>query len=345
MPVRDFLLAVLPAQQRDLAVDLGREVDETEVEAFEMAAAFVDLGNQRLQLFDQLALLRPALDELRNLELGGRLPDFFGQRVEGLAQLGSPSLQASHDQLEAGNQGVDLRDGKQLRFLFTRHQQPPNTTGPGPCRASTHHPLDAINTQDPRCAGLHQAEKAATLNAMRRTFPAFLLLATSLLPAAAAAAADTTAAVRRESLGRAPDGNEVRMSELRGRVVVLAFWASWCVPCRFELPELNRIARIYRSKDVSVIAVNKGEELKTTRPTLDEILAHKDERLAMRITSDPTSDVAGSFGVFGLPTTMLFDAKGTLRAEYTGFEKDTTEKLIGQIAVLLAEARDRATSR
>ncbi len=130
------------------------------------------------------------------------------------------------------------------------------------------------------------------------------------------------------------------MSDLEGKVVLMAFWASWCVPCRMELPEINRIARIYGQENVSVVAINMGEDLKTTRPFLDEILEHGNEKLAMQLTSDPKSSVAGSFGVFGLPATLLFDASGKLRADYTGYDGDMADTLIGQIAVLIAEAKD-----
>ncbi len=175
---------------------------------------------------------------------------------------------------------------------------------------------------------------------LSRKNPTAAIVAIAMLAASAFPSPLRAEETPRDLLGHDSNGVALRMSELRGQVMLLAFWASWCVPCRLELPEINRIARVYGSEKVTVVAINMGEDLRMTRPFIDEILAEKEERLAMKLTSDPHSRVAGSFGVSSLPTTLLFDARGVLRAEHNGYDREIAERLIGQVAVLLEESKE-----
>src|SRR5262245_51607079 len=72
VPVRDLLLAVLPAEQADLTIDLGRKVDQAELEALELASAPFDLVNELLELFHQAAQLRTAFEQIAHLDVQHR---------------------------------------------------------------------------------------------------------------------------------------------------------------------------------------------------------------------------------------------------------------------------------
>lgn len=137
----------------------------------------------------------------------------------------------------------------------------------------------------------------------------------------------------------APDvqGRPVRLADFRGkRVVLLNFWATWCVPCRLEMPTIEQAYGDYKARGLAILAVSIDvghlpvvaanvaqfmEELKLTFPAL----------------LDPEMEVARRYGVFGIPTTFLIDREGIIRAREPGFRDWTTpdsrkklEELLGQ---------------
>ena len=102
-------------------------------------------------------------------------------------------------------------------------------------------------------------------------------------------------------------GNRMQLSKLRGMVVLLDFWASWCGPCRKQMPILDRVARDYDKKRVMVIGVNTDTEQELAR-----------DYLRLRPVSYPSlydeEGVASRrFGVSKLPTLVLIDADGTVQ--------------------------------
>lgn len=121
----------------------------------------------------------------------------------------------------------------------------------------------------------------------------------------------TTAATPADQPVPAPDfaltdlnGHEWRLVELRGAWVVLSFWATWCVPCRVELPALQDFAA--RHPEVIVLAINHREADSTVRAFA---LEHD---LRMAIPLDPSSNLLAAYQVVGLPYTVLVDAAGSI---------------------------------
>jgi cytochrome c biogenesis protein CcmG/thiol:disulfide interchange protein DsbE len=124
------------------------------------------------------------------------------------------------------------------------------------------------------------------------------------------------------------DGREVTSAQLRGRVVVLAFWATWCAPCRAELPELVALARRYRGDaHVALYWINTGDGGDTPglarryaaehAPDLATLLAFDRDRIAVELAP-------------GLPAIVVFDRDGKLRVRHAGF--DDAESLADAIA-------------
>mgnify|MGYP001766239849 CR=1 FL=1 len=109
---------------------------------------------------------------------------------------------------------------------------------------------------------------------------------------------------------RKPDGSPIRLADFRGRTVLLNLWATWCVPCRQEMPALDRLQAQAGSKDFEVVAVN----IDTTR--LDKPGAFLDEIGVRTLTrySDPSADVfqvlKRSGKALGLPATVLIGPDG-----------------------------------
>lgn len=119
--------------------------------------------------------------------------------------------------------------------------------------------------------------------------------------------------------GPAPDftlvdleGNAVTLSDLRGRPVVLNFWATWCPPCRLEMPELQETQRDYAEQGVVVLTVNQDESAAQVQSFFDEI------GLTLQAVLDDDGDVGIAYGAFYLPSTVFINADGDITAFHRG---------------------------
>jgi peroxiredoxin len=111
---------------------------------------------------------------------------------------------------------------------------------------------------------------------------------------------------------RTVDGNSMDSNSLRGKVVLVNFWATWCGPCKEEMPALQRLKETFRPDEFELVAI-------TTDQQRTEIQAFvKDLRLEFPILLDETKDISGAFGVRGLPTTVVIDQQGRLRGRAVG---------------------------
>jgi len=126
------------------------------------------------------------------------------------------------------------------------------------------------------------------------------------------------AAVRPESIPLkghpAPDftlqtmtGEPLALSDLRGKAVVLNFWATWCPPCRAEMPELQAAYTAYAPGGLVVLGVNQAEDRATVRAFLDEL------GLTFPVVLDTQYEVADRYSVNSLPTTFFIDRDGVIR--------------------------------
>ncbi|MGH2636315.1 MAG: TlpA family protein disulfide reductase, partial [Actinomycetota bacterium] len=118
-------------------------------------------------------------------------------------------------------------------------------------------------------------------------------------------------------------GGTIDLESLRGQVVVLNFWASWCVPCRQEHPALLRAWERYRERGVVLVGVNFED-------AEESALAYADEMGGdWPLASDPGSTTAIDYGVFGIPETFVIAPDGTVTAKITGAVDDAwlTEKI------------------
>ena len=103
-----------------------------------------------------------------------------------------------------------------------------------------------------------------------------------------------------------PDGSAVALAEYRGKVVLVNFWATWCAPCRKEMPSLNALDAALGGADFDVIAIASG---RNALPAIEAFYAEEGiDRL--EILLDPRSDLTRGAGVFGLPTTLILDPDG-----------------------------------
>jgi cytochrome c biogenesis protein CcmG/thiol:disulfide interchange protein DsbE len=111
----------------------------------------------------------------------------------------------------------------------------------------------------------------------------------------------------------------VRLAELRGRPVIVNFWASWCVPCRAEAPELARFDR-----EMGERAHLVGVDFQDAKE--DALAFIREFRWRFPNVRDPRGTLAGRYGLAGLPTTYVIDAQGRIARSLTGAQ--TFEKLM-----------------
>jgi peroxiredoxin len=101
-----------------------------------------------------------------------------------------------------------------------------------------------------------------------------------------------------------PQGKKVSLKDFRGKIVFLNFWASWCGPCRDEMPAMERLYEEFKEKGFVVLAVNIKDSRK------DALAFVKELKLTYPILLDPEGDVGQLYGAWGLPATYLIGAKG-----------------------------------
>lgn len=108
------------------------------------------------------------------------------------------------------------------------------------------------------------------------------------------------------------DGQSVRLSDLRGHAVLLNFWATWCSPCRAEMPDLQVIHEEYGGDGLVILAANINE----SRDGVQEFVTHYS--LTFRVLLDSSGQVARLYQVRGIPTTFFIDRDGVIRDRVVG---------------------------
>jgi cytochrome c biogenesis protein CcmG/thiol:disulfide interchange protein DsbE len=118
------------------------------------------------------------------------------------------------------------------------------------------------------------------------------------------------------------DGSEVSLESLRGQVVVLNFWASWCQPCQEEAPILERAWRAYRDRGVLLLGVNVKDVPKASSAFIEQF------GISYPNGPDPYERVAHAYRVFGYPETYVIDAEGRVQKRYIGAIDETALQAI-----------------
>ncbi len=120
-------------------------------------------------------------------------------------------------------------------------------------------------------------------------------------------------------------GDKLRLSKERGKVVLINFWATWCPPCREEMPAMERLWQQQKGQGFVLVAVSVDADTKKVKPYLDE---HK---LAFPVGLDPKMDLANTYGVRALPSSFIVDRNGNLTALALGpraWDNDASHSLI-----------------
>lgn len=120
------------------------------------------------------------------------------------------------------------------------------------------------------------------------------------------------------------DGTKLKLSDLKGKNVILNFWATWCGFCVVEMPDLQKLNDKYKDEDLVVLAINVGESKETVQKFMEE------NELNLLILLDEDSSVANTYGVRSFPSTLSVNKEGEIVTGYVGMMTyDLMEKLYG----------------
>lgn len=126
-------------------------------------------------------------------------------------------------------------------------------------------------------------------------------------------------------------GENIRLAEQRGQVVMLNFWASWCGPCREEMPLLDAIAKKYSKMGFVLYGINVEQDNKAAQKML------KDLGTSFTILYDPESKLSSLYGVDSMPFSVFIDKKGQIRYVDRGYKTGGEAKYKAQIMELIRE--------
>jgi peroxiredoxin len=123
-------------------------------------------------------------------------------------------------------------------------------------------------------------------------------------------------------------GKNVSLSDYKGKVVVLNFWASWCPPCKAEMPEFNEMDREFKkSGDTVLLAINMTDGRRETKKKVETFIS--EQKYKMRVLLDSEGKASNLFDIRYLPTTYVIDAEGTVTGQLVGgTTKNAVMKLV-----------------
>ncbi len=126
-------------------------------------------------------------------------------------------------------------------------------------------------------------------------------------------------------------GSNLKLSEFRGDVVMINFWATWCGPCRQEMPILNDLYLKYRDNGFTLLGVNVE---KNTSKAANMI---RDLKVVFPVLFDTENEVSKLYKVEAMPSTILVDRDGNMRYLHRGYVSGTEDEYVRQVRELMAE--------
>jgi thiol-disulfide isomerase/thioredoxin len=138
--------------------------------------------------------------------------------------------------------------------------------------------------------------------------------------------------------GAAPDftlksasGANLKLSEFRGDVVLINFWASWCGPCRQEMPLLDELHNKYKPMGFTVLGVNVEEDSTKAKRLLSDM------GVSFPVLFDNNSEVSRRYDVIAMPSTVLVDRNGNMRYLHKGYKPGLEDVYLEQVRELVRE--------
>jgi peroxiredoxin len=124
-------------------------------------------------------------------------------------------------------------------------------------------------------------------------------------------------------------GKPVKLSQFRGKVVVLNFWSIWCGPCLAEMPSLNKLYLEFKDKGLIVLSIAEDPAEKPVRSYIQE------KGIAFPILMDKDKKIYFKYSLFGIPVTFLIDKKGVVAEKFIGERDWSSSEMRGKVSDLL----------
>lgn len=159
----------------------------------------------------------------------------------------------------------------------------------------------------------------------------FLIYAATLTPVFAASPESLIAQPAPDFSLKSISGENLRLSEYRGEVVLVNFWVSWCGPCREQMEILGDLHTQFHDQGLNILSVSIDRKSKRATELLEQLQPE------YPVLIDDQKTVSRLYDLGDMPFTMLVDHSGAVRAVYEGFKNDDVEAYQTQIAALVAE--------
>jgi thiol-disulfide isomerase/thioredoxin len=127
------------------------------------------------------------------------------------------------------------------------------------------------------------------------------------------------------------DGTRMKLSDLKGRPVFLNFWATWCGPCRSEMPSMEAVYKRLKDRGFEILAVNLGEDSKQVSPFM------KRYKLTFPVALDTDGQAGSRYGIQAIPTSYIIDKRGLIVSRVVGSIAWNRPRIVAAFEALLEE--------
>ncbi len=156
-----------------------------------------------------------------------------------------------------------------------------------------------------------------------------IIIAFSLLTLSPSASAVKVKQVAPDFTLASNKGGNIRLKDLRGKVVMINFWATWCAPCREELPLLNALYNNYKSKGFVLLGVNIDDKSKLANKMIKEL------NIKFPVLFDSNQATSELYDLQAMPSTFILDKNGVIRFSHYGFKPGYEKKYEKNVKSLL----------
>ena len=132
------------------------------------------------------------------------------------------------------------------------------------------------------------------------------------------------------------DGSTIKLSEYRGKVVVVDFWATWCPPCREEVPQLVRLAEQNRARGIEVIGLHIDDRGRSSQSAIKKFISQYSINYTVGMASNEMFTAYLGTEEDTIPQTLVFDRKGNAVAHFVGYDQSHARKLDEAVNLALA---------
>lgn len=152
-----------------------------------------------------------------------------------------------------------------------------------------------------------------------------------VVPGTAVAKAPAIGAIAPDFTLRSSLGKNLKLSEYRGQVIMINFWASWCSPCRQEMPELNRLYAQYQRAGFVLLGVNIDDNPKAAQELIVQL------GVRFPVLFDSAKLVSGRYDIDAMPSTLLIDRDGKVRYLHRGYQRGVEKEYEVKLRELLRQ--------